>query len=689
MAVTTTYIMTPSETYLDLIQGPGQGEVDIVSLANGGLAVTSTSGGFTDLDIFTSNGKNNGGSLNIQGTMSAVDQLDNGDIVIGTQKADGELDYAIRKSDGSVVDDYFFNLHASDPDVTALSNGNLVYASVANGKLDVAIPQNRGVFSVFHPSSGATDERPSIAGLDGGGYAVAWSATRGNQTEVWYAVYENSGGTRLAPALLASTGATYHKVSVSAASGGGFAIAYEDKAPVGATTDIKLVTFSAAGTVAVRVDLSNPDGADIDYNELNPYVTKMSSGLLAVSYTRDYVGMTRTDARGIAPPTPPIGYEDDDTVVRLYDPARAVVSAATFIDVGKDPRLQVRDSAVAELGAGHLAVFHTNVTNGDAEGEVLDIVRKSVGDGADDTITGDHLIDDMRGGGGGDTYIVQDAADRVYEADVAGVDIVKSSVTYSLSGPMAGQYIENLTLTGTAAINATGNGLANTVTGNDNANVIDGKTGADAMIGNRGNDTFIVDNVGDKIVEFANEGTDTVDVTVSFTLASSNWVELLQTTSASGTAAINLTGNNIGQGIVGNNGVNKISGLGGDDLLFGLGGNDTLAGGAGKDTFQFNTALNSASNVDTITDFNVVDDTMKLAKSIFAALNLGNLSSDAFWKSTAGVAHDASDRIIYDTDSGALYYDADGALAGGVGAIKFAVVGLNLGLTNADFTVGA
>ncbi len=235
--------------------------------------------------------------------------------------------------------------------------------------------------------------------------------------------------------------------------------------------------------------------------------------------------------------------------------------------------------------------------------------------------------------------------------------------------------------------NATGGSAADTIIGNVGNNVLNGRGGADAMTGGLGNDTFIVDNAGDKVIEFSGGGSDTVSASVSFALASSNWVEILQTTSASGSAGIDLTGNNIAQGIIGNSGANKLGGLGGDDLLFGLGGNDTLTGGTGKDTFQFNTALSSAGNVDAITDFNVVDDTIKLAKSIFAALNVGALSSDAFWKSTAGVAHDTSDRIIYDSDGGALTYDADGALAGGVGAIKFAVVGLNLGLTNADFTI--
>ncbi len=323
------------------------------------------------------------------------------------------------------------------------------------------------------------------------------------------------------------------------------------------------------------------------------------------------------------------------------------------------------------------------------------------GDAITQTIRGNagsNVLDDGGAGGadklaglaGDDTYVVHNAGDTVSEGAAEGtLDVLQTSVTFALA---AGVYIEQMqttNATGKGAINLTGNALAQSITGNDGVNVLSdgGAGGADTMTGRAGSDTYIVNNANDKIVEVSNGGSDTVNASVSFTLASSNWVEVLQTTSASGSAAINLTGNNIAQGIIGNSGANKISGLGGDDLIFGLKGNDTLSGGTGKDTFYFNTQLSSASNVDTITDFNPVDDTMKLDDAIFTKLSLGNLSSDAFFASTAGVAHDLTDRILYDTDSGALFYDADGNKAGGVSGIKFAIVGLNLALSEADFVV--
>ncbi len=333
--------------------------------------------------------------------------------------------------------------------------------------------------------------------------------------------------------------------------------------------------------------------------------------------------------------------------------------------------------------------------------DVLVGIENLIGTGYDDTLIGNdgaNKLDDggnafyrgqdtLVGGGGNDTYVVHGSSDIVVETSSSGgVDLVEAGSDFTLPA-----LVENLTLLETdrygRALNAKGNSLANRIEGNFGYKDLDDVLHEDVLTGLGGNDTYIVKTSGTKVVETSNGGSDTVTAAVSFTLASSNWVELLQTTLASGSAAIDLTGNNIAQGIIGNNGANKLGGLGGDDLLFGLGGNDTLTGGTGKDTFQFNTQLSSAGNVDAITDFNPVDDTIKLAKSIFAALNVGALSSDAFWKSTAGVAHDTSDRIIYDTDSGALFYDADGNMAGGVGAIKFAVVGINLALANADFTV--
>jgi Ca2+-binding RTX toxin-like protein len=132
-------------------------------------------------------------------------------------------------------------------------------------------------------------------------------------------------------------------------------------------------------------------------------------------------------------------------------------------------------------------------------------------------------------------------------------------------------------------------------------------------------------------------------------------------------------------------GADTLMGGAGSDLLDGGLAADRLTGGAGEDSFRFSTAL-GGGNVDRITDFNVAQDTILLDNLIFAALGAnGALALGAFFKSAAGVAQDADDRIIYDTDNGSLLYDADGT--GQTAAIQFAQLGTNLALSALDFIV--
>src|SRR6185436_11407462 len=110
--------------------------------------------------------------------------------------------------------------------------------------------------------------------------------------------------------------------------------------------------------------------------------------------------------------------------------------------------------------------------------------------------------------------------------------------------------------------------------------VINGGQGDDTMAGGTGNDTYYVDSAGDVVTEAANQGSDVVYAAVSYALAAGSSVEVLSTTDAGGTAAIDLTGNELGNIILGNAGANILSGGGGADTLAGFGGNDTLVGNA-------------------------------------------------------------------------------------------------------------
>ena len=139
----------------------------------------------------------------------------------------------------------------------------------------------------------------------------------------------------------------------------------------------------------------------------------------------------------------------------------------------------------------------------------------------------------------------------------------------------------------------------------------------------------------------------------------------------------------------GDTGSDSLNGGEGNDTLMGGWGNDLLTGGNGVDHFRFDHTLSTSSNVDTITDFISGIDKIDLSKSFMSGLgSLGALSSSTFY-AAAGLSsgHDSDDRIIYNTTTGALYYDADGS-AGGA-AVQIAIIGAEThpALIFSDFNV--
>lgn len=221
--------------------------------------------------------------------------------------------------------------------------------------------------------------------------------------------------------------------------------------------------------------------------------------------------------------------------------------------------------------------------------------------------------------------------------------------------------------------------------GND---LLDGRAGGDRLIGGLGNDTYVIDNSLDRAVELAGQGIDNVRSSVSFALTTT-----LERLTLTGTGNINGTGNATSNTLTGNAGANVLSGLGGSDIISGLAGNDTirgglgadrLTGGTGIDKFVFDTALGSG-NVDRIADYSLTDDRIVLDDDIFAAAGpLGALAAGAFYAGTA--AHDSSDRIIYDSATGKIYYDPDGT--GSAAQVLFAQVATGLALNSGDFLIG-
>jgi Ca2+-binding RTX toxin-like protein len=316
-------------------------------------------------------------------------------------------------------------------------------------------------------------------------------------------------------------------------------------------------------------------------------------------------------------------------------------------------------------GDGNDSIAGWGRLHGDAGNDTL------IGSSNADTLDGGAGVDTMNGDDGNDTYIVT-AGDVL--VDSGGTDTVETSITWSL-----GTEFENLTMTGTGNITMQGNNLNNLIVGNSGNNTFNARAGDDTILAGAGNDR--IDMFGNGFASYGNEvvdggeGFDNIDF--SGYAKSGITVNLATGQIAGGgdgglgTVAISnvemvITGA-FNDRFTGNSGANNFDGRGGNDTLSGGGGADTLTGGAGNDFFVFDTAPGS-TNVERITDFASATDKLQFENGIFTAIGAtGNFAAGdgRFWAAAGATAgHDANDRLIYNTSTGSLYYDADGSGSG-------------------------
>lgn len=382
-----------------------------------------------------------------------------------------------------------------------------------------------------------------------------------------------------------------------------------------------------------------------------------------------------------------------DVVIDLRIGAFSSLSAQITFDTGgpRHDTVAIGPSTIIENANGGSGA--DQLTGNDAS-NVLN------GGGGGDTLNGGGGADTMIGGAGNDVHYVNHAGDVVVESAGGGVDVVRSSITYTL-----GEFVEHLTLTGSTQRFGTGNALSNTMTGNEGANrlrgldgddrlsgnggadTLEGGAGADTMSGGLGDDVFYVDSAGDHVNEKAGAGGDTVSSSATHTL-DANVEHLILT----GAAARNGAGNGLDNSIAGNAGANVLSGRAGADSLFGGGGGDTLSGGegldlltagSGADAFVFDVAP-LLSNVDTIADFNPADDIIHLDNAVFTQLGAAGALYAAMLRIGTS-AQDANDFLIYNPATGALYFDANASASGG--GYRIATLSSGLALSAADFLI--
>ena len=310
----------------------------------------------------------------------------------------------------------------------------------------------------------------------------------------------------------------------------------------------------------------------------------------------------------------------------------------------------VESGVTLTLGAELEKLTLTGTSGNSATGNAL--ANTLIGNSGANRLDGRAGADSMTGGAGNDTYVVDDAGDVATEAANGGTDTIESSITWTL-----GTQLENLTLIGTAAINATGNTLANTLRGNTGDNVLSGGSGNDSMLGGAGNDTYVVDVSTDVITENAGEGTDLVQSVVTWTLGSN-----LENLTLTGSGTSSGTGNTVANVLTGNSANNTLTGLGGNDTLDGGGGNDTMVGGTGDDTYLVNVSTdvvteNASEGTDTIQSAvtltlgnNVENLTLTGSNAINATGN--TLANTLLGNSGANVLTGAAGDDIYDGGTG-------------------------------------
>jgi trimeric autotransporter adhesin len=359
--------------------------------------------------------------------------------------------------------------------------------------------------------------------------------------------------------------------------------------------------FSSAGVIVLGANIENvtlvgANALQVDGNELNNLIisksTSLAANLLSGGAGNDTIigadaGDTVTGGAGADVMS---GGKGDDQYF-VAEAGDKVIESIAGPDGGID--------TVHYAGAGGY-VLGKNVETLRLQGSAV----SGTGNALENAIFGNDLanlldgkagVDFLFGGKGDDTYIVDNTVESIDELTGDGIDVVKSTVSFSLSGPTVVGAVENLILQG-KALTGTGNDLNNQITGNGGNNTLfglngddtlDGGAGNDALGGSSGNDVYIVDSKLDQV----NEGgaTDTGDTVISskisLDLSLAAYADI-ENIGLLGKAALTGTGNGGGNIITGNDGANKLFGLDGSDTLVGGNGNDTLDGGIGLDTLQ-------------------------------------------------------------------------------------------------------
>ncbi|HEV2747303.1 MAG TPA: calcium-binding protein [Allosphingosinicella sp.] len=553
----------------------------------------------------------------------------------------GHIDTSTFDAEGAGGATSLFNL-GSSPSTSQLDDGPLLVASIDNDDAYYLLLTATGSSTALG-LSGVIDV--DAAGLFGGLFAVAYQdLSSPSDNDIFVNIRHNDGsfGTSV---TVDDSGADDQAPSIAALRNGGFAIAWHRVS--GANSSLYYAVYNGDGSVRKAPALYDVTGSI----NRNASVAALEDGGFAIAY----------EDNGL-------GGGDRDIALAVFD---ASGNGLAPIDISQNSSQDALPS-ITSLSNGMLLVgsstpsgviatdFDITWTLVDSEsGAVLAV--SSLGSTPNfDTQTS---VAGMPLGRFGVFFTDAGTSDIVGQVLAA----VRTSTGDAAGNLILGDELRDIVFGGAGADTIRGGANEDELHGEGGPDWLGGGDGVDLLRGGVGSDTYRVDAAGEAR-EQAGEGIDTVRSTVGYALGQN-----IERLTLLGSLDINGRGNALNNLIIGNSGEN---------VLNGADGSDTLTGGMGADDFLFNSALDPAANVDRVTDFEIGLDDIRLDDAIFAGLtNAGRAA--AFHVGTA--AADSSDRIIYNPNTGVLFFDPDGT--GGAAQIRFAAVDPGLALTATDLLI--
>ncbi|MDF2077823.1 hypothetical protein P2Q70_24825 [Pseudomonas mendocina] len=540
------------------------------------------------------------------------------------------------------------NLQAFEPSVSALPNGGFVvvweYVNDAKESEEIYLQRFKadgtpdGKATQVNTSTKGDQGDPEVVTLADGSYVVTWTREThedlkyrdewGNNvveertvdTNIFMQRFSADGKKLGGETQVNSTSGFYNDPAITALEGGGYVITY-------ATSDERELY---SGPSRLYAQVYDKNGAKVD-DEL----------VVASSPNQDFFPSVTASADGgflitweASERTANYGEGSGDIYVKRFD---ANGNSLTLSGDDGDNTLTWTGSSGVSLDGG-------------AGNDTL------IGGNGHDVLIGGAGHNMLKGGKGNDLYIIENTNDIITEEAGGGIDTVMTGASYTL-----GVHLENLTLTGAADINGTGNNADNRLVGNRGNNTLDGGAGADTLIGGEGDDIYIVDNLKDVVIEKDSEGTDTVRASVSWTLGAN-----LENLELTGSANLSGSGNELDNRLIGNDGNNTLNGGAGNDYLDGGKGQDKLIGGTGNDTYivdlvQKGTgAKASIALEDTVTEAaNAGDDTLILRGEVLTenyttltlGANLETLDASQTGLSRLHLSGNAGDNVLIGNDA--------------------------------------